>query len=370
MFWRQGGWTGSLRRWVANEVRAHARTNPVVRAARYSASLRCLRAFLAHRSFASFIAIYVSIALALLLIEISSASFAPELRLKWIPSTPEIRSLLKDAANYYISAQVGALGILSIAIGLVTLIAQRQNSRRQIQIYYYESLAPEIAASCTALLVVLCLQLFWPAHLLVRTAGLGIPSNDFESLLTAVHTIWLAANLTALAHFIALSLGFVQPAEREKITQRYTANWVVPNDLTQRLLQARYLAAGLGFDSQPPTPRAPTVTYGYDLGDPEHTEIQSTFKSPVVLHDVRLKVLAWVVRRWLRRCNLALSEQHNGENGHSPHPQRIERLVFTPSFDRTFSGKVAWCKRQGNVVLTPLERHVITWCFRFRKASQ
>jgi hypothetical protein len=39
----------------------------------------------------------------------------------WTP--PEIKSPLKDIASYLIAAQVGILGIVSVAIGIVTLIS-------------------------------------------------------------------------------------------------------------------------------------------------------------------------------------------------------------------------------------------------------
>jgi hypothetical protein len=257
----RGGWTGSLRRWVASEVRIHLRHNQAVAAARYPLALRCLRFFMAQRSFTWFVSAYICIVLLLALIEVTSASIAPEVRFEWARSDSQLRDLLKDAASYYISAQVGALGIVSIAIGLVTLIAQRQNARREIQIYYRESLAQEVVASSVALLVVLCLEIFWPVQLSIRALGIGVPSNNFESILTIVHTLRLAVNLSALAHFVSLSLGFVQPNEREAIRRRYTANYIIPNDLTNRLLRARYAAASQAFRQRDEGDRGPIVFF-------------------------------------------------------------------------------------------------------------
>jgi hypothetical protein len=139
---------------------------------------------MAERSFVSFIAMYLCVVLLLALLEVYVASFSPNFKFNWVRSGPEFRSFLKDATSYYITAQVGALGIVSIAIGLVTLIAQRQNARREIQIYYHESLAREVVASSVALLVVLCVQIFWPVEMLIRQFGLGVLSNNSESALT------------------------------------------------------------------------------------------------------------------------------------------------------------------------------------------
>src|SRR5947209_5669973 len=135
--WNQGGITGSVKRWAAQEVNRHIRTNKTIRNARYSISLRCLRLFMADRPFAWFVVLYVSIDLFLVFIEILLVSVAPGLRPSLVPPDPELRGFLKDAASYFITAQVGALGIVSIAVGLVTLIAQRQNAGIDVQIYYH-----------------------------------------------------------------------------------------------------------------------------------------------------------------------------------------------------------------------------------------
>jgi hypothetical protein len=300
----------------------------------------------------------------LALLEVYVASFSSDLRFNWVRSGPEFRSFLKDATNYYITAQVGALGIVSIAIGLITLIAQRRNARREIQIYYHESLAREVVASSVALLVVLCVQIFWPIEMLIQQFGLGISSNNFESTLTIIHTAWLAVNLSALAHFVAMSLGFVQPGEREEIRRRYTANWVIPHDLTERLLRARYVGASLDLSSEHGNPLNPFISFGYELEDADQVELQSTFRSPVLLYDARMKALSWAIRRWQRRCLIIRPDlEPRRAAGHRP------RLIFKPSFDRTLEGPVAWCTRHGGVSLTRFERLLIRWSFRFRKTQ-
>ena len=78
------------------------------------------------------------------------------------------KSLLKDIASYLIAAQVGILGIVSVAIGIVTLISQRDDrssTNTDVRLYYVESLAYEVVLSGAALLIVLCVQLLWPASI-------------------------------------------------------------------------------------------------------------------------------------------------------------------------------------------------------------
>ena len=65
---------------------------------------------------------------------------------------------MNDAASYLITAQVGLVAVVSVAVGLVTLIAQRDDrssSNTDIQLYYDGSLAYEVVASSVALLLVL-----------------------------------------------------------------------------------------------------------------------------------------------------------------------------------------------------------------------
>jgi hypothetical protein len=151
-----------------------------------------------------------------------------------------LKSFLKDAAGYLITAQVGMLGIVSIAVGLVTLIAQRDersSTNTDIRLYYVEALAYEVVASSAALLVVLCIQILWPIHFGLHKLGLGTSDLCFKVVLTAVHVVWVSINISAFAQFLATSLRFVEPSAREQMRERYTANVVIPNDLWERFLR-------------------------------------------------------------------------------------------------------------------------------------
>lgn len=64
-------------------------------------------------------------------------AFAPS----WLPGWTGgyIRDLLKDSAGFLLTVQVGILGVISVAVGLVTLIAQRNDgsgTNSEIRIYY------------------------------------------------------------------------------------------------------------------------------------------------------------------------------------------------------------------------------------------
>ena len=128
---------------------------------------------------------------------------------------------------------------MSVAVGLVTLIAQRDDrasTNTDIRHYYDGALAYEVVGSSVALLLILCVQIFWPFHLVVHALGFE-QSDSFNRLsLTGLHLVWLVVNITAFAQFIAITLRFVEPKAREQLRERYTANTVVPDDLWRRIL--------------------------------------------------------------------------------------------------------------------------------------
>ena len=107
-------------------------------------------------TFGRFIAAYVALDFVMGLAEIQA--YFPSLLPAWTGSL-DVKSLVTNVASYLITAQVGVLGVVSIAIGLVTIIAQRENASTDVQVYYHESLAFGVVASSIALLAVLCVEL-------------------------------------------------------------------------------------------------------------------------------------------------------------------------------------------------------------------
>lgn len=365
--WDRGGWAGSLRRLVAREVKDHCSTSPAVSGARYSSGLRFLRVLLSGHSFVWFVTVYVCADLIAVGLEVIIAEYASGFQLGWANSTPELKSLLKDTAGYYIVAQAGVLAIVSLAVGLISLIERR--SGVEVQVYYHESLTFEVFASSTALLAVLCVQVLWPVQFAVHQFGLGTTSLIFKIALTAGHACWLLLNLAALAHFVSESLQFVQPNLRSKIRERYTANIVVPQDLTHNLLRALYGGAAESLVREASAQDGPMIVFGYEFGHETDVEIETTFSKPTLLHDVRMKPVGWVLRRWWRRCQHSEVVDNAAGRADRFRNQR-PRIVFTASFDQPADGRTAWCKRHGGVPLTNWERRITRWSFRFRKVPR
>jgi hypothetical protein len=387
-------------------VREQLRENPVAKRARQSNYHRALRAFFHIGTFGRFLAVYLAIDLLAVGTELLSARFAPD----WLPSwsssgSTDTKALILNVSSYFITAQGGALGMISIALALVTIIAQRENSSTDVQLYYYESLSFEIVASCVALLAVLCAQLLWPFQFLLHRLGGGTELQIFKLLLLGVHTAWLIVNLAAVAHFVATTFRFVQQSAREDLRERFTVNLVMPRAMTRRLREQMYYLAGAEMlsanssdDEDRRSRREPSVSMGMDLGSNHGAaEIVGDFTKPVVLFDVRVTLVRWVARRWARRCETANAVEMNwkGRRGRADKPlwifdwlSRIWRsrgarsnemessgwrdmdrptLIFTPDLDQTLRGKVAWCRRNGGVPLKPVERFILRRAFRFQR---
>ena len=357
------GLRGSLRRRVRREIKAHLRDNRAICRARYSFFQRAARFLIAGRSLFAFLAAYALLDLVLVGAEVVFNLYFPHALPGW--TAPETKSLLKDIASYLIAAQVGILGIVSVAIGIVTLISQRDDrssTNTDIRLYYTESLAYEVVLSGAALLIILSAQLLWPLQFLAHLAHAGGPDLVFKIALTAFHLAWLLLNLAVFAQFVLTTLHFVEPSARERLRERYTANVIVPIDLTQRLLRVFYANAPKELVPETNEETGPLITFGYGTLDDGDIELQTKFAVPSLLHDVWLRPLGFVLRRWWHRSELALTRPRR----RSALRGRDAWFSLEPSFDRRFEGEVAWCRRRGGAALLNWERLVIRQCFRFR----
>lgn len=369
--WSRGGFTGSLNNWVRREVREHLRDNVAARRSRYGLFERILRQFFSIETFGRFIGLYVACNLAALLAEVMVAKFAAGWLPAWTNPTTELKALLLNVSSYLITAQVGVLGVISLALALVTLIVQAKDSdsSTDVRIYYHQSLAFQVVASCIALLIVLCAQLLWPTQFLLHRFEFGTDLQFFKLCLLGVHLLWLCLNLAALAHFIATTFGFVQQSARETLRERYTANVVLPSEMTAQLRQQLYGAEARKILSEgKKTPDDPRAEFGFDFGSPFEVEVQSTFSQTVALYDVRMVYVRWVLCRWALRCNKAAAKTHrSGRRGQSlaQHPM----IWFTLEIDAPIKGEVTWCRRRGGVPLVWFEKSLLRSAFRFRRVT-
>lgn len=365
--WKRGSWTGSLNAWVRQEIRQHFRENTSARRSRYTRFTRLSHRIFDGGTFSRFIALYVCIAILVGVSELMLTMYMPY-SILWWKDPQDVKSLLTNVTSYLITADVGVLGVISIAVGLVTIIAQRENASTDVQVYYHESLAFGVVASSIALLAVLCVQLLWPFQFALHWFGFGSSVQFFKVTLTAFHLTWLLLNLSGMAHFVATTLAFVQQTARERLRELYTTNVVLPVEMRVRLRQQLYLGAGPEFVSEFWTAKGagweePTIYLGTDFSGAGETEVPHRSDQPLFLYDVRMAWVHWVVGRWLKRCQTSAAAKNKmRENGLRPEIL----LLFPPRLDDMAEVHSGLCRRRGGLPLSRLEKLVLQWAFKFR----
>ena len=91
--------------------------------------------------------------------------------------TFDLPGFIKDITSYLIMSQIEILGIIAVAVGIVTLLSQGDegsSATTDVRLYYSESLTYEVVTSGVALSVILFVQLFWPGQFILhRVQGHG-----------------------------------------------------------------------------------------------------------------------------------------------------------------------------------------------------
>ncbi|WP_213772875.1 hypothetical protein [Bradyrhizobium sp. dw_78] len=359
------GILGSLRKQVAYDLRNLSHDNRALRLARYSAPRRWMGHLVSNRSITQFLAFYVIVLVGALLLEWAGNQYIPSRLPGYIGQAP--RDFLKDIGSYLIAAQIGILAIVSVAVGVVTLLSERNDGssvNTDIRLYYVESYSYELAISGVALLVVLTLQLFWPSQHILHVLGLGGRDYTFKLALASLHALWFTFNLFLFLQFITTTLRFVEPNTRERLRERYCANEVIPRDVEKRMMRALLYNAPRRMFGEKALSEGPNIGFGHGLGlgDAPTPEIATVFSRPMRLVDVRLKPLRWVLRRWRGRVQkIPPGRRRVGQ------PAWNEQLTIAANFDEIYEGRSEWVLRRGTTPLTPFERWVIRRCLRFRR---
>lgn len=351
----------SLRRHVLVGVRQHLATNKAVQRNRYEPVTRILRTIFGWCSYWHCVGLYALIVTACVLLVWGNDAYCaantcslsmPDFAMR----STRAKDLLKDIGTYFMEAQVGVLGVLSISVSLVALIAQRKNADAEVQAYYHESLALPVTVSSLALLTALCVQFVWPLEFLMHRAGIGEHVLSSHIALTVVHGLWLTLNLAGLAHFIVVSLSFGQADARVRYRDRYTANHLLPGHLYRTLFRANHMR-GAGFFGVGQTGSGePVIAFGpWASGGTDEVKVQ--LRHPSRLYDVRLWLLSLVTQGWLRRVR---------ERGAAV-SQRTAFLSFPSTDDATYDGEITLCRQRDGLPLTQFERLLVRLSFRFRR---
>jgi hypothetical protein len=352
----------SLRARVEADVRELGRENKVLSRARYGPIRRFLHRWLVNRPARSLVAAYCGLIALLIVSEWAESRYAPSLL------TP-INDLWKDAAGFFLSAQVGILAILTVAIGVVTLLTQKDDGssvNTDVRLYYFESYSYELATSGIILSIAILVQLFGPLQPLVAYLTNNMHAVDhFKSWVTLIHAAWLAMNFSLFLHFINTTLKFVEPDSRARLRTTYIANEIIPIDLKRRLTNAYYINLAGNIFGIEEIKKGPLISFGMgSLSDETSTvELSRSLDADSRLVDVWLLPLGLAVRSWLRRVRRKGARKRFSELHWDGH------LAFIPSFSRTYEPHFDVVVRDGGVPLSWIERILIGISFRFSPAG-
>jgi hypothetical protein len=244
----------------------------------------------------------------------------------------------------------------------------RSSGTTDVRLYYSQSFAYEVATSGVALLIVLCVQLFWPAQFFLHLFQAHGANLIFELGLTILHAAWMLANLLLFYQFIATTLRFVEPDARRLMRDRYTADTAMPRDLARRLTQALYLTAPRALFGEDALKEGPNIQFGFGsyLLSKAATEIELGFHRPARLFDVRMGPLGFVLRRWRTRVQAGPV----GPDARLTGRKWDGELNIPHSFESQFDGPTAWLLREGHTGLNGWERFLVRLCFRFVRTER
>jgi hypothetical protein len=348
----------SLRARVDADVVELRRQNRSLRRTRYGFVRRFLRGWFVGQPAKGLITAYGLSLGTLFLIEWGLARFAPSLSARVINT-----DFTKDAAGFFLAAQVGILAVLTVAISVVTLLTQKDDGsaiNTDVRLYYVESYAYELVTSGIFLSIVLVLNLFWPLKFITEfTAGEQLVDR-FKFCVTMFNAIWLVLNFYLFSHFIHTTLKFVEPKSRARLRKQYSANESIPRDVKRRLLQAYYLHAPVQIFGLHEIKEGPLISFGMPLMRDQvpAVEVSRSFKVPSSLVDVWLLPLAFALRAWrLRNKNRFDTPSKLG--GQEPH------LAVLTDFARVHDDEANLVVREGGTPLTRFERALVKISLRF-----
>ena len=135
----------SLRARVDADVLELIRENRTLRGARYGIVRRLLRRSIVDQPVLALFATYAISLGVLVLFEGAASRFAPSL-LCGVTNA----DFSKDAAGFFLTAQVGILAVLTVAIAVVTLLTQKDDGsavNTDVRLYYVELYSYEMATS-------------------------------------------------------------------------------------------------------------------------------------------------------------------------------------------------------------------------------
>lgn len=198
-----------------------------------------------------------------------------------------------------LSVQATLVGLVfPLVIAFVGLFNQgRASFASRLTIYIQSSAAIFVGVSSLLLCVVIAVQLPFAEQI-----------GGADIAVTLLNLGWFAINSGALAYFVLRTIAFLHPERRAPIVRAYIANVVWPRELSGSVMANRwgnavaygYLPTGDEADPFAQGERARTwYSALWDGGEPR---VRRRLRRKMQLSDVRVAVLAPIVRAWLTQA--------------------------------------------------------------------
>ena len=248
--------------------------------------------------------------------------------------------------------------VYPVVIGLVALFLQRRHSAKaSLSIYLHSSAAIVTGASALLLITVMTIQLF-----MIRVLNIKLPDSWLLG-----DTIWFLVNLGGALWFAIRTFDFLRPDRRARIIREYALHWSLPQELRGHLQRALFYvetSRGLLPDTNDTTsPGRVEVVFGARGGRTGKPQVViRAHKHPLLIKDVRLRLLRVVAVRWYRRAHRAHAD--------STSDRATAQLIFPIEPGEVLDGDVALCRVANGPALERWERWLIRMAYVLRKADR
>ncbi|BBB12247.1 hypothetical protein [Sphingopyxis sp. FD7] len=333
-----------LAKLVRRIVARHLRGNPEFRTHRYPRLMRLAMWIVRHpiRALAIVALLYAFAVLSTLFDRLPSFTLATDkqasVRDFW---TVNIAVLAVQAAL------VGLVFPLVIAfVGLLN--RGRASFASRLTIYIESSSAIFVGVSSLLLCVAIAAQLPFAAKM-----------GDAGAAVTLLNLAWFAINVGALAYFVLRTIAFLHPERRAPIMRAYVANVIWPRELTGTVTANRWAnVAGYGYlpagdETDPFATGERARTWYSALWDGGEPRVSRRLRRKMRLVDVRLAILAPIVRAWLA--------QARGSDGGQVHD-----FVIPLQPGQDYEGDQVLAR--ATLPLGPVARWAVRASLRFRRA--
>lgn len=241
--------------------------------------------------------------------------------------------------------------VYPIVLSYVALLLQRRaRSATRQHVYQLDSAVVPAGISSLALLLVMSAEYFLVPFLSAEARA------KYVTMLLMSNWGWLAFNLVLTGYFVSRTVRFLQDGAQENAFTRVAVAIALKEELRLAMQQHLFVSApesdwklGGHTNSEDTLPRV----LMFSLGNGKPT-VMRRMTGSYVLHDVHLRLLSLVVRRWTRRAS-------NQEGKQSP------RICFPPLIGETTPEEAVLCTIENGPALTRLERMLVEGAYVFKR---